>query len=290
LASRGGAQYATIVVVTSDPGIRNLDQLQEREDERRTPHGVAATLLGLGGACLVFATLALGGRTSRTATPRLDPLGELVSRKTPATKSSADPSTELSPGDVTFPEMLSDQARPTTALAAVRPASPAASRGAATPTPMAEPPPPTDRLSVVPLPPKPAAPVPAQTLLDATPVVTRSRDALTRAATSAAQMTATSGGAGAGGVAPSGREGGYQLQVSSFRTLAEADTFADQLRARGHRAYVLEARVPGRGTWYRVRIGPFQTQHLAAQYRATFEEREHVVAFVVPPETTAKAY
>jgi cell division septation protein DedD len=78
--------------------------------------------------------------------------------------------------------------------------------------------------------------------------------------------------------------------VSSFRTQAEGEAFAEQLRARGHKAYVLEARVPGRGTWYRVRIGPFPTQHAATQYRASFESREHVVPFVVPPETTARAH
>jgi cell division septation protein DedD len=84
-------------------------------------------------------------------------------------------------------------------------------------------------------------------------------------------------------MSPAGREGGYQLQVSSFRTQAEADQFATQLRARTHKAYVVEAHVPGRGTWYRVRIGPFTSHHAAAQYRSGFEGREHVVPFIVPP-------
>ena len=69
----------------------------------------------------------------------------------------------------------------------------------------------------------------------------------------------------------------------SVTTQAEADTFSGQLRARGHKAYVVEAKVPGRGTWYRVRIGPFTSQHAAASYRAGFEGREHVVPFIVPP-------
>ncbi len=44
--------------------------------------------------------------------------------------------------------------------------------------------------------------------------------------------------------------------MSSFKTREEADAFAEELRMRGHKAYVLEAKVPGRGTWYRVRVGP----------------------------------
>ena len=46
---------------------------------------------------------------------------------------------------------------------------------------------------------------------------------------------------------------------------------------------MVEAHVPNRGTWYRVRIGPFTSQHAAASYRAGFEGREHVVPFIVPP-------
>ena len=133
------------------------------------------------------------------------------------------------------------------------------------------PPPPTDRLPVVPL--------PAQQVLEASPVVTRPRDSLTRAASDAAQGSLSDEPA-----APAGHEGGFQLQVSSFRTQGEADQFATQLRARGHKAYVVEAHVPGRGTWYRVRIGPFPTQHAAASYRSGFEGREHVVPFIVPPQ------
>jgi cell division septation protein DedD len=106
---------------------------------------------------------------------------------------------------------------------------------------------------------------------------------LTQAASDAAQLSTA-----AQPSAPAGREGGYQLQVSSFRTQTEADQFAAQLRARSHKAYVVEAHVPGRGTWYRVRIGPFPSQHAAASYRAGFEGREHVVPFIVQPNAKEK--
>jgi DedD protein len=287
------------VAVKSDPGIRNLDQLQEEDDERKMPRSVTVAFVVLGGACAAFAALALGGRTSQPAGPRVDPLGDLVTQRlstsaisAPATAvsagsardrapaaSAAHAALDLAPGDVTFPQILSDDDRPTTALAAVRPTGAAASATlpAVVPVP-ARPPPPTDRLPVVPL--------PAQAVLEASPIVTRPRDALTKAASDAAQITTPPASAD---LAAAGHEGGYQLQVSSFHTEAEAESFAQQLRARGHKAYVLEAQVQGRGTWYRVRIGPFPTQHAAAQYRTTFEDREHVVPFIVPPETTARA-
>jgi DedD protein len=251
-----------------DPSnLRNLDQLQENDDEARMPRGVTTALVMIGGGCVVFAALALGGRASQPRTAKADPLGDLVTQRSPRAVSSTS-TADLSPRDVTFPRLLSDEDKPTTALAAVRPAS-AMMLSAAAPAPP-RPPPPTDRLPVVPL--------PAQSLLEATPVVTRPRDALTKTATDAALSSPATGDA-----APAGHEGGYQLQVSSFRTQSEAQAFSDQLRARGHKAYVAEAHVLGRGTWFRVRIGPFQTQHAAAQYRSGFEAREHVVPFVVPP-------
>ena len=114
--------------------------------------------------------------------------------------------------------------------------------------------------------------------------MTRPRDAMTKAASDAAQIDGP-----AAAEAPAGHEGGYQLQVSSFRTQGEAQAFADQLRARGHKAYVVQAHVPGRGTWYRVRIGPFATKHAASQYRVDFEAREHVVPFLILPESTGKS-
>ena len=278
--------------------VRNLEQIQETDAGGGAPRGVTILLVALGAGCIVFAALALGGKRGTGSLQKADPLGELVTQHAKAGQPGAKP-TDLSSRDVTFPGILSDENAPTTALAAVKSApgtnggkskgSQAAPGGPPADEPSApialskppaagaeaSPPPPTDRLPVVPL--------PAQSVLEASPVVTRPRDSLTRAANDAAQIASAAQPA-----APPGKEGGYQLQVSSFRTQAEADHFAAQLRARGHKAYVVEARVPNRGTWYRVRIGPFPSQHAAASYRVGFEGREHVVPFIVQPQKSEK--
>jgi len=271
--------------------VRNLEQIQENDGSGGTPRLVTILFVALGAGCIVFAALALGGKRSNPTATKTDPLGELVTQQAKIGQVSSAKPTDLSARDVTFPGILSDEGSPTTALAAVKGGSP---QGKTAPPPAiipgdptgaivlngkpgaegapGSPPPPSDRLPVVPL--------PAQNILEASPVVTRPRDSLTRAATDAAQI-----GSASGPSAPPGREGGYQLQVSSFRTQAEADSFAAQLRARNHKAYVVEAHVPGRGTWFRVRIGPFPSQHAAASYRSGFEGREHVVPFIVPPSS-----
>ncbi|MBX3226935.1 MAG: SPOR domain-containing protein [Labilithrix sp.] len=256
--------------------VRNLEQIQESDGAPSTPRGVTILLVALGAGCIVFAALALGGKRGGSSAQKVDPLGDLVTQqqKVGTTTTTSAKATDLSSHDVTFPGILSDESSPTTALAAVKGGSRGAASAVSPPIPEpgveAAPPPPTDRLSVVPL--------PAQNVLEASPVVTRPRDSMTKAANDAAQIASA-----AQPSAPPGKEGGYQLQVSSFRTQSEADSFAAQLRARGHKAYVLEAHVPNRGTWYRVRIGPFPSQHAAASYRVGFEGREHVVPFIVHP-------
>ncbi len=247
--------------------VRNLERIQEQDEGSKMPRVVSVALLVLGGASIALAVMALGGKKSGDAAPKADPLGELVSARKPAASVIVTKSPDLTTQDVTFPSILSDDSKPTTALAAVR-----APAGSAQPKP-ATPPAPSDALPVVPL--------PAQNVMQASPVITRPRDELTRAAADGVQASASQN------MAPSGHEGAYQLQVSSFRTQQEADAFAAQLRERGHKAYVVVASVPGRGTWYRVRVGPFATQAQASSYRSTFEAKEHVVPFVVPPTATA---
>ena len=86
-----------------------------------------------------------------------------------------------------------------------------------------------------------------------------------------------------------GREGEYVLQVVSYRTEDEAESFARALRDKGHDTYVEEADIEDRGRFYRVRIGPFDTRGEALRYRRRFEDAEDMDTFVVrrpPPETS----
>jgi DedD protein len=295
--------------------VKDLDQIQEQDEEARTPRALSFALVGIGGACIAFAVLAMGGRKTATNEKRPDPLGDLIATHKAAAAApgasvpAAMTMTQLSAKDVTFPSILSDDARPTTALAAVR-----------SPSPTAAPPPATDKLPVVRFAggtpavpheslntdsrrlaaadddgaspprsggrgdpaPSSAPSLPAQNVLEASPIVTRPRDAMTKSASDSAQINSAPAAS-----VPAGHEGGWQLQVSSFKTQSEAEQFADQLRARGHKAYTVEARVVGRGTWWRVRVGPFASHVLAQAYRAQFEAKEHVVPFVVQPEKPA---
>jgi cell division protein FtsN len=143
------------------------------------------------------------------------------------------------------------------------------------------PPPPTDRLPVVPL--------PVGTLLTATPVTTEPKDRLTALAADAARAAGAARAADASSLAPPGVDGGFQLQVASFKEVHDADKLVEELRQRGHRAFRQAAYVPERGLWQRVRIGPFKSRLEAQKYKLEFERSERVAPFLVDPEKVKQA-
>lgn len=49
----------------------------------------------------------------------------------------------------------------------------------------------------------------------------------------------------------------YFLQVGSFKNVADADNLKAKLALQGFEAIVQTATIPEKGTWHRVRVGPF---------------------------------
>jgi cell division septation protein DedD len=253
--------------------VRNLEQIQEEDRSSRSSRLGAWLLASLAGAALVTVALVMAKRTGPAARAEHDPLAELVK----SAKVNSTPAEQLDGHDVTFPGILSDAQKPTTALAAVkdergRLVEQPSPGGAAVPS---APPRATDRLPVVPL--------PVGTLLSATPVTTDPKDSLTALAHSASSL------AEGGELAPSGMEGGYQLQVASYKDPGDADRLVGDLRKRGHRAFRQAAYVPERGLWQRVRIGPFKSKFEAVEYKAKFERSERLSPFLVDPDKVKQA-
>jgi cell division protein FtsN len=133
-------------------------------------------------------------------------------------------------------------------------------KGRAAPPPPARPgaPDPVPPPSVAP-PPPPAPPLPAP---DPPPAKSK-RDA-TREAPSVE--------------AASGR---YTLQLSSFQEKDEAAEFMQALAEKGYQTYLISAEVPGRGLWYRVRLGDYATHGDALEAKAQFERKQRIIAYVL---------
>ncbi len=61
----------------------------------------------------------------------------------------------------------------------------------------------------------------------------------------------------------------YIIQLSSWKNKEVAQKIVNQLKSKGHNAYVMRAELPGKGTWYRVRIGYFNSLEEAKNYKRT---------------------
>lgn len=251
----------------SNAKIRNLDEIQEADNTPNKSSKLGALLVAsLGGACVVLAGVMVMKKPAKPLPGNDDPLGALVDQ------SRAQPQASANDLDITFTKTLTGADGPTAALETLRKEKrveedPEFILPPGHPT---SPPPAADRLPVIPL--------PAQQILSEAGKETTSGDVLSQYARHASRDE--------GPEVETGKSGGFQLQVSSFKTGPEAEGFAAALRRRGHHAYVESADVKGRGTWHRVRIGPFKYKRSAEIYRQEFEAKERMVTFIISPPKT----
>jgi cell division septation protein DedD len=75
-------------------------------------------------------------------------------------------------------------------------------------------------------------------------------------------------------------DGAWTLQLSAYQDKAEADRFAAGLRDKGYAPYIVEAAIPGKGTWFRVRMGRFGTKDAASRYMDDFRRETSMNAIV----------
>ncbi len=70
----------------------------------------------------------------------------------------------------------------------------------------------------------------------------------------------------------------FALQLSSFQDKSEAEAFAQKFD--GERPYLVASEIPGKGTWYRVRVGDYATPKDALAAKQSFEKKHNVIAYV----------
>ncbi len=75
---------------------------------------------------------------------------------------------------------------------------------------------------------------------------------------------------------------GYTVQVRAFRDEQEATKFVAVLKEQGHKAFVTAAEVPGKGRFFRVRIGKFKTIDEATRFQQSFDTSEGMQTIVTP--------
>jgi DedD protein len=81
-------------------------------------------------------------------------------------------------------------------------------------------------------------------------------------------------------LAAASKPGHYTLQLSAFQDRAEAEDFAKKLGPIGYKPNIVAADIPGRGVWYRVRVGDFASQKAALDAKSELERKLHIIAYV----------
>ena len=72
----------------------------------------------------------------------------------------------------------------------------------------------------------------------------------------------------------------FTLQLSSFKDRTEADAFFEKMKTAGYAAYIVEASVKNKGTWYRVRLGGYVDYDDAVTAKEKFEADQKIIAYV----------
>jgi DedD protein len=262
-----------------DTAMRDLDQLRERGDETT---GRKLGLFVMAGVLSVAAVFAMGIMVGRDGEPApksdSDPLAQLAlpAAKAQGAAEVVTPPVEVRPEALSFPATLTD-ARDDEPLveATVRAAEAELARAMRQPH---------ANLGVPPIPAAPpmmAAP-PSVAELPAASTATDQAERLSRVAQHDPLVArALPPQQAPADLAPAGYDGAFVLQVVSYDSAAAAEKFATTLRARGHKAFVMAADVPGRGRFHRVRVGPFKTKAEAVQYQGQFEGAEHMHTILV---------
>lgn len=75
--------------------------------------------------------------------------------------------------------------------------------------------------------------------------------------------------------------GKFTIQLGSYNTVEEAKQFAEGFTVRGYSPIINEVKIPGKGNWYRVSLGLFQSVEEAKTYikneQSLFSGQDHII-------------
>ncbi len=74
----------------------------------------------------------------------------------------------------------------------------------------------------------------------------------------------------------------YTLQVAAHPDLESAKAHMERLRKMGLEPHVVSATIPGKGKFYRVRVGKFHTMDEARNFQANLKAKDSLNTFVTP--------
>jgi cell division septation protein DedD len=270
--------------------MRDTHRMREKYDLSLDSRQVVSLLIG--GIVVLGAVFVLGVLVGKklAGTPRADHAPDLLTALDH--KSDALERARAAP-PLTFQEELTKPAAPTpTVVRAPAPVAPATSGSSSASTTHASPSP-AASTAVAPVSAPAASPVASAVASKPTlprpaavpPPATAEAKKAEPARPAAAESVATRSAPAAAHPAPKVPEatsatGAFTLQLGASANRDDAERQASRLREKGYAPYIVAAEVPGKGTWYRVRMGSFPTKDAATRYLQDFKRETQAEAFV----------
>jgi DedD protein len=72
----------------------------------------------------------------------------------------------------------------------------------------------------------------------------------------------------------------FTLQLSAFPDKADAEEFMHKIQSAGYKPFLVASEIPGKGVFYRVRVGDYGSRQSAVDAKAEFERKQRIIAYV----------
>jgi DedD protein len=75
-------------------------------------------------------------------------------------------------------------------------------------------------------------------------------------------------------------DGHFTLQLSAFPERSDAEEFMRKIQSAGYKPFLVVSEIPGKGVFYRVRVGDYSSRDAAANAKIEFERKQRMLAYV----------
>lgn len=72
----------------------------------------------------------------------------------------------------------------------------------------------------------------------------------------------------------------FTLQLSAFPDKADAEEFMRKIQSAGYKPFLVASEIPGKGIFYRVRVGDYGSRQAAVDAKTEFERKQRIIAYV----------
>jgi len=72
----------------------------------------------------------------------------------------------------------------------------------------------------------------------------------------------------------------FTLQLSAFPDKSDAEEFMRKIQSSGYKPFLVASEIPGKGVFYRVRVGDYGSRQAAVDAKSEFERKQRIIAYV----------